>query len=217
MLYKKSELTTGLFFKIKSKTRGRLSDLSPALRRIWIEKYHPKYNITTEIKTTGDVCERGFIETYDFNAGFIPEFSEITEIAIGVIEQLVKNKPLAISIVPLSGKGEKALLAELATALDKMPGAVIGGYNIANYQIPFAVKKMIANKVPIPFLFNLRGKKPWDINMIDIMRDYQGNMFGDIDIELVANQFGVKYEDKEIGTAAGELRVALEIALAMSI
>lgn len=213
MLYKKSELTAGLFFKVKATRKYKnLNDLPVALRRIWIEKYHPKYNVKFEDGTT-----ESYMDTYALHAEYLPEFSEITEIAIGAIEQLTKGKPMTISVAPLSSKGEKALLKEFSDAIGKMPGAVIGGYNIGNYQIPFVVKRMLVNKVDLPFLLNLRGKKPWDINMIDIMRDYQGNMFGDMDIELIANQFGVKYEDKEIGTAAGELRVALEVALAMSI
>ncbi len=209
MLYKKSELAEGLFFKVKSiRKYNNLNDLPENLRRLWIERFHHKY-----LSQHGN--DVTFSSTYSLHADYVPEFSSVTEVSVGTISQATKKDPYIINVVDLTGKNEKALLEEMSKSLDLAPSAVIGGWNISNYQIPFVIKRMLINGVKLPFLLSIRGKKPWDLRAIDIMRDYQGNMFGDIDLELVALQFLKEYDANDI-TASYELKIAMEIALEMS-
>lgn len=215
MLYSKTELTNAIFVKLISTRRvEKLINLNDEMGTRWVYKFHPKYvNHTTTRNSSFD--------TYTDHADYVPEFSSITEIAVGVIENLSPDKkgPLTVSVVNMTGSNEKQLLESLSAFMDQgsITSMTIAGWNISNYQIPFLTKKMLINKVKLPFLLKLRGKKPWDISAIDVMRDYQGNMFGDIDLALVANQFSVKYDEKKLGTANEELRITMEIALAMSV
>lgn len=199
MLYKKSELKNGLFIKVVTTANLR----NDAQKKIWNERYASKFPNETQD------------ESYSNHAKYQAEFSTITSAAIGVIEELTKGK-LTTTVIPINGDTEAKLLKEFTVTMDKFPGLTLAGYNVTNYQVPLIVKRLLVNKVPIPFLLSLKGKKPWEVNIMDVMRDYQGNMFGDVDIRLVADQFGIpcKGDDR---TAMEELQTTLDIALAMSI
>ena len=215
MLYDKSELTSAVFINFKSERCCKMfSELPKELSNLWIQKYHHKFEKDFLSPKTGDLLHTDFCETYMDHADYIAEFSTITEICIGAIELAKDSTKFITEVVTLDGKTEQQLLDSLSKSLNKLPSSTIAGYNIANYQIPFIVKRMLINKINIPFHFKLRNKKPWEINMIDVMRDYQGNMFGDVDIRLVAKNFGLSVEyDK----SASELKTTMDIALAMSI
>lgn len=198
MLYKKSELKNGLFIKVVT-TSGKST---PLQKKIWNERYASKFpNETPDI-------------SFSNHAKYQAEFSTITEAAIGVIEEQTKGK-LTSTVIPINGATEALLLKEFAVTMDKFPGLTLAGYNVTNYQAPLIIKRLLINKVPIPFLLSLKGKKPWEVSIIDVMRDYQGNMFGDVDIHLVASQFGINLKEKP--TAIEELQATLDIAIAMSI
>ena len=214
MLYKKTELMNGLFFKIKTVADyNTFEDMPQDLQNIWDKKYSYKY-----INQYSDFTEKGkLVNSYNQHALYVPEFSSIVEVSIGMIEELSKGK-YDITVIPFTGLNEKKLLTEVADTMNKFPGYILGGYNVAGYQIPFLIKRMLINKVPLPTCLLLKGKKPWEINVIDIMKDYQGSMFGDVDLLIVANQFKIKVDlAKENYTAAEELNITLQLALAMSI
>ena len=205
-MYTKTELKTGIFFNLGTAlTIPKFLKLNENLQRIWADKYHPRYKENTDNRSCLSAEE-----TYEKFGQYHAEFATITSAEFGLIEELKPKAPLTISVDKITGT-EKNILDTLHTVFDKATGCILAGWNIANYQIPFIIKKMMINGVKIPFLLQLRNKKPWDISMLDIMRDYQGNMFGEIPVELVANQFSVPYaEDKQ-------LQAIMEIAIKMSI
>lgn len=220
MLYSKTELKNGLFFKIGTSLQyENFSDLPEPMRNAWIEKYHARYE-----QATRDYCNahdniyqndnETFMDTvYRIYAKYQPEYTKINDIAIGVISQKDMKAPLEIHFVQtVMNDDEKKLLEDIVILFEKESSRTIAGWNIGNYQIPFLIKRMLINGVKIPFLLQLKNKKPWDINMIDVMRDYQGNMFGDIDLSLVANQFKINDPMLNIGD---ELRITMDIAIKM--
>lgn len=211
MLYKKSEIKNGVFIKVVTKSNYEDFDKIPShLKKIWTERYAPKFKNEYPNVTSRELA----IDSYYDHAKYQAEFSTITSAAIGVIEELTKGK-LTSTVIPINAQTEKGILTDLVAAMDKFPGYTLAGYNITNYQAPLIIKRLLVNKVTIPFHLALRGKKPWEISVIDVMKDYQGNMFGDVDIRLVADQFNIKCKDDM--TAAEELQTTLDIALAMSI
>lgn len=206
-MYTKTELKSAFFFKLGTHRRvATFEELSKELQTIWVEKFHHKYkdNTLSFLSTS---------ETYEKHADFIPEFAEITSISCGTVDDgNVKTDPLVAEVDTITGT-EKVIFDQFCKVMEKAStkGYIVAGYNILNYQIPFLVKRLLINKVKLPLMVNLRNKKPWDITAIDIMRDYQGNMFGDIDVNLVALQFGVPVA-KDV---TEELRTAMGIAIAM--
>ena len=204
MLYTKTELKNAFFFKIKTSLRHEtLADLPEQLKKSWIEKYHSRYeqpmidyckanNISRIQYVPGTSFDRDPIElTYEIFAKYQPEYTTITGVAFGLIDQKDTKSPLTASVDSIYDTDEKVVLDNFAKVLEKVSSMQLAGYNIANYQIPFLIKRMIVKGIKLPFLLQLKNKKPWDISMIDVMRDYQGNMFGDIDLALVAYQFGI--------------------------
>lgn len=209
MLYSKSELKNAFFFRLDTKRRvPQLNDLNPKMQDFWIEKYHNFYKNNSPSEDTLSPAE-----TYRHYADRIAEFSEIKSIEFGTIDELEPNKPLAISVDKINASSEFLNVSMFSAMLDdaNVIKLTLGGYNVVNHQIPFLIKKMMAHKVKIPFLLNIRNKKPWDINIIDIMRDYQGNTYGEIDLKLVAEHLNINK------TNITDLELSLEVAIAMSI
>ncbi len=212
MLYKKSELKSGLFIKVITEKKYKsFEDMPDYLQSIWTKRYAPKFR-SEFLSGASELYE--IRESYLSHAKYQAEFSTITSAAIGVIEEQTKGK-LTTTVIPIDAKTEKALLTDLVAAMDKFPGLILAGYNVTNYQVPLIVKRLLVNKVTIPFLLSIKGKKPWEANIMDVMRDYQGNMFGDVDIRLVADQFGLAISENP--SAAEELQTTLQIVIAMSI
>ncbi len=207
-MYSKTELKNAFFFNLGT-TAVPFDKLSSIQKTAWSEKYNDRFRNNAH-HTNGWTDE----EVYEEFAKYVPEFSRIDSIAVGTIDEL-KPKVFTTDVNILSGE-EATLLKDFADILDnpKIFSLTLGGYNVINYQIPYVIKRMLINKVKIPMLLQLRNKKPWDMNILDIMRDYQGNMFGDVNYALVAEQFGLKVDGSN---ALSELETHLQIALAMSI
>lgn len=211
MMYSKTELKNGFFFNLGTDAIP-FENLSDVQRTAWAEKYDARFrNNLSEISPLHGASTQII---YNEFAKYVPEFAIITSIAVGTIDEL-KPKSFSTDVNILTGE-ESRLLKDFSAILDnsKIVTLTLGGYNVINYQIPFVVKKMLVHKIKIPFLLQLRNKKPWDVNIIDIMRDYQGNMFGDVNFGLVAEQFGLKVDTSNAST---ELETQLQLALAMSI
>ena len=203
MLYKKTKILEGIYFRFNTKLKYQFYELPKSLRNIWIEKYHEKYCKLY-------INEKDIEYIYNKHAYYVAEYSEILNIVIGALEQ--KDGIISKDTILLNGKFEKDILQDFVDILDKVPNMVLGGFNIVNYGIPFIIKRMLFNKIKLPFQLNIKDKKPWEINVIDVMKDYQGNMFGDIDLDLLALNFGIEISN----SITEEMEALLSIIINLS-
>jgi hypothetical protein len=61
------------------------------------------------------------------------------------------------------------------------------GHNIKKFDIPWLVKRMIINKVPVPPQLQLWGKKPWEIVHVDTGELWSmGSWDGYISLDLLS-------------------------------
>lgn len=206
MLYTKSELKNAIFFEVATKSKPYLESTDKEIN-IWENHFHPRYSKNGELT---------ILETYEKHSKYVPEFGEIISVTIGVVED-----DLNVTVLSTDPGDEKSVLTEFAGILNKYVQLTAAGYNLTNYTIPYLVKKMIINKVALPFHLKLRGKKPWEINMIDVMKDYQGPVFESLKLEVLAHTLGVKYNDydetKPTESCERYLKTVIECGLKMAL
>jgi len=56
------------------------------------------------------------------------------------------------------------------------PGRLLCAHNGKEFDFPFLGRRMIVNRVPLPSVLNIAGKKPWEIEHLDTMELWK---FGD--------------------------------------
>ncbi len=117
------------------------------------------------IETPGAIYER---------AGIYAEFGKIICISCGYI-----NKENILKIKSFSGDDEKELLHEFCELLDKHFNTndhSLCAHNGKEFDFPYLCRRIIINKLSIPEILNIAGKKPWETNLLDTMELWR---FGD--------------------------------------
>jgi uncharacterized protein YprB with RNaseH-like and TPR domain len=163
-------------------------DLSEDWRNLWDKK--AKYLIK-EDQNPSDVYER---------AGIYAEFGKIVCISVGVID---KNKKLRIN--SYYGDNENKLLKEFAELLNKHFNTnedFLAAHNGKEFDYPYIARRMLVNKISLPKLLDIAGKKPWEIKHIDTLELWK---FGDYkhytSLELLAKLFDIPTPKDDINGA----------------
>lgn len=185
MIYSQNDLINSIFIQIETKSKD-WNTLPSKEQEIWKHRFHERF------KSYGDTPA----QSYSFCGKYIAEYSDLISFSIGVF-QLNSKKEIEMSHDIIPGE-EIDLIAGIEKILHNASGNILSGWNIINWQVPYLVKKFIKHKTKIPFLLDIKNKKPWEVNMNDVMRDYQGNFFGEIDLDLVASDLGVAFKATKI-------------------
>jgi len=126
-------------------------------------------------------------------AGIYAEFGKIICISCGVLQGSGADKKIALK--SFSGNDEQQLLKSFADMLDKWApdsSRFLCAHNGKEFDFPFLCRRMIINNIPIPYLLQLSGKKPWEISHLDTMELWK---FGDYksftSLNLLACTLGV--------------------------
>ncbi len=137
-------------------------------------------------------------------AGIYAEFGKIICISVGFFK---KDNFYLHSFV---GDDEKKILAEFSALVDKyftQQGSRFCGHNIKEFDLPYIVRRMLVNQMPVPKILNLSGMKPWDNPHLDTLDMWK---FGDYkhytSLELLAYIFGIPTPKDDInGSMVGEI------------
>lgn len=106
---------------------------------------------------------------FESKATLYPEFAKVICISIGMIREGI------LYIKSFSNEKEIDLLNEFVTMLNgTKEGTVLCAHNGKNFDFPFLCKRIMINKIPMPALLNVYGKKPWEITHLDT-REIWGN------------------------------------------
>ena len=109
---------------------------------------------------------------WEEKAHFYPEFCKIVCVSYGYF-----NKGEFI-IKSLYGEDERKLLEPIPELFDKVnqSGYILCGAAIQRYDMPWLSKRLMANGLIPPKNLNVYGKKPWEVEIFDIMQVWgQGN------------------------------------------
>lgn len=126
-------------------------------------------------------------------AGIYAEFGKIVCISTGHFIQSGKEKQL--NLQSFYGDDEKVLLSEFKELLDTQffkSDHLLCAHNGKEFDFPYLCRRMLVNRLKLPAILDIAGKKPWDVQHLDTMELWR---FGDYKnytpLALLAHIFGI--------------------------
>lgn len=129
----------------------------------------------------GETDEEELEQLYQGRAGIFAEFGKIVCISVGVVHRDKEDQRLRVRLKSFASENEAELLNDFSQLIFKFyndPGKYFFcGHNIKEFDIPYICRRMVANQLPLPGVFNLFGKKPWETqHLLDTLELWK---FGD--------------------------------------
>lgn len=127
-------------------------------------------------------------------AGIFAEFGKIICISAGRIRQEEAGNVLYIK--SYYGDNEKELLEQFSESLEKQhqkhDQSLLCAHNGKEFDFPYICRRLMVHQLPIPYLLNIMGKKPWEVPHIDTLELWK---FGDrrtfAALSLIADVLGI--------------------------
>jgi len=165
------------------------SEISDELGHIWEDKFKTISKRMPEKYSEGTTAA----EAFNNSAGIYAEFGKIVCISVGFIH--TQDKEMHFRTKSFAGDDEKELLIEFSKLISKFCSSkehTICGHNIKEFDIPYICRRMLINGLPLPVIFQIAGKKPWEISFIDTLELWK---FGDYknysSLKLLTAVFGI--------------------------
>ncbi|RUA27682.1 MAG: 3'-5' exonuclease [Bacteroidetes bacterium] len=136
--------------------------LPSRFKELWDKK--AKFLIKNEKETAKSIYPR---------AGIYAEFGKIVCISVAFFH----NEELRVK--SYYGDDEKALLEDFSQLLQKYFNTkdhLLCGHNAKEFDFPYIARRMLVNRIKLPNILDMAGKKPWDIRHLDTMELWK---FGD--------------------------------------
>lgn len=231
MIYTKREILNTCFWDIETRPlTDHFKELSQHMQELWLEKYHAKYfekyieKKQKEEFNRSSIAEEGRyqkfsdVEITDYpsintvyleSAALHAEFARIMCISMGffieVEDENEKKQIIETEIITFIDENEVEILNQFKQFLesDGAKSFNLGGYNIREFDIPFTTKRFLINNISLPPVFQLKGKKPWDIVIMDVCDDWRGLQREIVSLDLVCTVMGLptpkdKFKNSEV-------------------
>jgi 3'-5' exonuclease len=120
-------------------------------------------------------------ESFKNKAAIFAEFGKIVCISMGIAYYDKEASQYKIRLKSFSQASEEELLKSFCDLINKHYSNplthALGGHNIKEFDIPFICRRLIINRMVLPDILKISGKKPWELNyFIDTMEMWK---FGD--------------------------------------
>ncbi len=183
-------LTNVLFLDIETVPQyPDFSKLPDSTKKLWEKK--SKTLKKDEDKTPSDIYPR---------AGIYAEFGKIICISVGIIYEEKDLKKLRIK--SFYNDNEKILLADFAEMVNKFSvdkKVNLCAHNGKEFDFPYIARRILINQITLPKIFQVAGKKPWEVPFIDTMELWR---FGDYknytSLELLTHIFNIETPKQDI-------------------
>ncbi len=144
------------FIDIETVPQNKSFDLlDPTMALLW-EKKSSYFRKDSEMSAE-EVYER---------AGIYAEFGKIVCISVGYVEA---STPVKLRLKSYYGDDEKSLLEGFSSLLKKYPGRTLCAHNGKEFDFPYIARRMIINRIKLPSVLDIAGKKPWEVKLLDTM------------------------------------------------
>jgi 3'-5' exonuclease len=166
-MLEKLDLSKILFLDIE--TVPQLADyasLDEDSRALWD---HKAAQIGKEGQTMEEVYER---------AGIYAEFGKVVCISVGMFHMMEGGRR-EFRVRSYFGHDEAELLREFSALCDRhfaKADHLLCGHNGKEFDFPYIARRMVINRVRIPKILQISGKKPWEVRHLDTMELWK---FGD--------------------------------------
>ncbi|QIG90951.1 3'-5' exonuclease [Chryseobacterium sp. POL2] len=153
------------------------TDNDEATQMLWDKK--------TKNQRKDDITADDF---YGERAGIMAEFGKIICISIGIVDQA------KLKIKSFYNDNEKDLLLEFCQIFNsaRLRDVILCAHNGKEFDFPYIARRLLINGIEPPKVFQMFGKKPWEIPHIDTMELWK---FGDwksyVSLELLAHIFNI--------------------------
>lgn len=186
----KSDLQKIMFLDIETVPQtSDFSQLSSELAHIWEDKYSLLQKRMPEKYSD----ETTAAEAFNSSAGIYSEFGKIVCISVGFVH--FQGVEMHFRTKSFAGDDERLLLIEFTHLIAKFCTTkehTLCGHNIKEFDIPYICRRMLINGLALPSIFQIAGKKPWEISFIDTLELWK---FGDYknysSLKLLTAVFGI--------------------------
>ncbi|MDR1552539.1 MAG: 3'-5' exonuclease [Prevotellaceae bacterium] len=180
-----------LFLDIETTPQYKcFSDVPKNIQDLWIKK------MSAVMKPDEDA------EQIYQRAGIWAEFGKIICISAGFIHK--KNDKNVLRIKSFYGNDEKKIISEFSENLEKFSemhkhNIRLCAHNGKEFDFPYIARRMLINKIKLPKVLNVGGKKPWEVPFLDTMELWR---FGDYknytSLNLLATLFDIESPKDDI-------------------
>jgi len=133
-------------------------------------------------------------------AGIYAEFGRIICISTGMIG--IQDEKRILRLKSFYSAGEKDLLeafADLINRLSQKREIDLCAHNGKEFDFPYIARRMLINNIELPVLFDIAGKRPWEIKHLDTLELWK---FGDhkhyTSLDLLASVFNIESPKSDI-------------------
>lgn len=161
--------------------KEHFDELDDKWKRLWEHK--AKFLIREE-ETAEDLYSR---------AAIYAEFGKVICVSVGVLRQV--NGQRQFRIKSFYGSEEKKVLKSFADLLDSKfcsNDYLLCAHNGKEFDFPYLSRRMLVNKIKLPYLLDIAGRKPWEVQHIDTLQLWK---FGDYkhytSLDLLAKLFDI--------------------------
>jgi len=166
--------------------------LDQSWKELWSEK--TRFLQEREAKTADEIYER---------AAIYAEFGKIVCISTAFFYR--SGSDLKLRVKSFYSKNEKDLLEEFLTMIERFDQGgqkFLCGHNSKEFDFPYIARRSLVNGLKLPRMFDLAGKKPWEVNHLDTMQLWK---FGDYkhftSLKLLTKLFNVPTPKEDISGA----------------
>ncbi|MEP0365454.1 MAG: 3'-5' exonuclease [Cyclobacteriaceae bacterium] len=117
-------------------------------------------------------------EMFSERAGIYSEFGKVIVVAVGIYHELSGGE-IALRVKSFADDDEKKLLSTVKEFLETKfdPETLkLCGHNGKEFDFPYLSRRMLINGLPLPYVLDNSGKKPWEVNFLDTLEMWK---FGD--------------------------------------
>ncbi|HSI74497.1 MAG TPA: 3'-5' exonuclease [Lunatimonas sp.] len=176
------DLSDVLFLDIETASAfPAFEDIPPRLQEEWQRK-------TKQIQSTEPIDHA---ELYFEKAGIYAEFGKVICVGVGFFMYSKTEDELVYRTKSFAETEEHDTLMHFRELLEKK-NWILCGHNGKEFDFPYLCRRMLINRIPLPDVLQLAGKKPWEIRHLDTMEMWK---FGDYKhytrLELLAAAFDI--------------------------
>jgi hypothetical protein len=157
------------------------NDMEERWRKLWDKK---AANLAKNNESPEVLFER---------AGIYAEFGKIVCISTGFLNK--QGNDWTFRVKSFYGHDEKVVLESFSELVNRGfsdTGKALCAHNGKEFDFPYIGRRLLINELPIPYVLDLSGKKPWEINHLDTMELWK---FGDFknftSLDLLAAAFNI--------------------------
>jgi DNA polymerase elongation subunit (family B) len=133
-------------------------------------------------------------------AAIYAEFGKIICISVGVLREVEGKRQFRIK--SFSGDDEQQVLSGFANLLDSKfcsNDFLLCAHNGKEFDFPYLSRRMLVNRIKLPYLLDIAGRKPWEVQHLDTLQLWK---FGDYkhytSLDLLTALFDIQSPKEEM-------------------